>query len=117
MRLVELCRNELPKYQKWYQQIDYRHLEDAGFSTKNLSVIGVSGGYDGFYGTYISLIDLENILLPLSYAMPPAQLENIRRHHLGNGSLCRGRILRAFWQLEVAVPLLLYVMLFHTENI
>lgn len=58
MRLVELRRNELQKYQKWYQQIDYRHLEDADFSTKNQSAIDVLGGYDGFYGTYMALIDM-----------------------------------------------------------
>lgn len=58
MRLVELRRDELQKYQKWYQQIDYHHLEDAAFSTKNQSAIDALGGSDGFYGTYMALIDM-----------------------------------------------------------
>lgn len=63
MRLVELRRVELQKYQKWYQQIDYCHLEDAGFATKNQSAIDALGGYDGFFGTYMAFIEMGKYLV------------------------------------------------------
>lgn len=63
MRLVELRRDELQKYQKWYQQIDYCHLEDASFATKNQSAIDALGGSDGFYGTYIALVEMGKYLV------------------------------------------------------
>lgn len=63
MRLVELRRVELQKYQKWYQQIDYCHLEDASFAAKNQSAIDALGGSNGFFGTYIALIEMGKYLI------------------------------------------------------
>ncbi|MCI8665568.1 MAG: ABC transporter ATP-binding protein [Dorea sp.] len=63
MRLVELRRVELQKYQKWYQQIDYCHLEDADFAAKNQSAIDALGGDYGFFGTYMAFIEVGKYLV------------------------------------------------------
>lgn len=56
--LSALRREELQKYQRWYQQIDYEHLEDPAFAVKSESAIDALGGGSGFFAVYLNFLKM-----------------------------------------------------------
>lgn len=53
-----LRREELQKYQRWYQKIDYVHLEDPQFAVRSESAINALGGGSGFFAVYMVFMTL-----------------------------------------------------------
>lgn len=66
VRLTKLRRDEVEKYQKWYQRVDYVHLEDPEFAVKSESAIDALGGGEGFFSVYFHFMSLaENMITAL----------------------------------------------------
>lgn len=61
--LSALRREELQKYQRWYQQIDYEHLEDPVFAVKSESAIDALGGGSGFFEVYMNFLKMAERLI------------------------------------------------------
>lgn len=63
VHLTKLRRDEVERYQKWYQKIDYVHLEDPTFAVKSESALDALGGGEGFFAVYMNFMSLgENVI-------------------------------------------------------